>query len=74
LLLNNLALIAQGKNPMIIDSKEPSIPVEKYAYNEERYRALTQNNESRAEELMKLANEDARKNWQKLKQIAASWE
>lgn len=70
----NPALIAQGKNPMIIDSKEPSIPVEQYAYNEERYRVLIQNNESRAEELMKLANEDARKNWQKLKQIAASWE
>ncbi len=70
----NPALIAQGKNPLMIDSKEPSIPVEKYAYNEERYRVLVQNNEARAEVLMKLANEDARNNWKKLKQIADGWE
>ena len=69
----NPALAAQGKNPLTIDSKEPSIPVEQYAYNEERYRMLIQSNEARAEELMRLANEDAKKHWQKLQQISASW-
>ncbi len=70
----NPALAAQGKNPLTIDSKEPSIPVEKYAYNEERYRMLLQSNEARAEELMLLANEDARKRWQKLKHMEQHWE
>lgn len=68
----NPALKALGKNPLIIDSKEPSIPVEKYAYNEERYRMLIQSNEIRAEELMRLANEDARRRWQKLQQMASA--
>ncbi|MCX6066505.1 MAG: hypothetical protein NT121_12245 [Chloroflexi bacterium] len=43
-----------------------------YRLNEERYRVLVQNNEPRAEELLKLANEDAGKHWKKLKQLAAS--
>ena len=30
-------LADEGKNPLLIDSKEPSIPVSKYAYNETRY-------------------------------------
>jgi pyruvate-ferredoxin/flavodoxin oxidoreductase len=70
----NPALAAQGQNPLTIDSKEPSIPVEKYAYNEERYSMLLQSNEARAEELMLLANEDARKRWQKLKHMEQHWE
>lgn len=69
----NPSLIGQGKNPLVIDSKEPSIPVEKYAYNEERYRMLIQSNEARAEALMRLANEDAKRRWRKLRQIHASW-
>lgn len=69
----NPALIGQGKNPLALDSKEPSISVEKYAYNEERYRMLIQSNESRAEALMRLANEDAQRRWQRLKQIHANW-
>ncbi len=70
----NPALAAQGKNPLTIDSKEPSIPVEKYAYNEDRYRMLIQSNEARAEELMRLANADAQRRWQRLQQMAAAWQ
>jgi hypothetical protein len=33
---------------------------------------LIQSNEARAEELMRLANEDARHRWRKLQQLAAS--
>jgi pyruvate-ferredoxin/flavodoxin oxidoreductase len=66
----NPALIDQGKNPLILDSKDPSIPVEEYAYNETRYRMLTQSDEARAEFLMKEAKEDVNKRWDKLRQLA----
>ena len=67
----NPTLIAQGKNPLTIDSKEPTIPVSQYAYNESRYRMLLQSNEQRAEELMKLAQKDARSRWEFYRQMAA---
>ncbi|MCK7519669.1 MAG: hypothetical protein MZV64_19055 [Ignavibacteriales bacterium] len=35
-------LAAEGKNPLVIESKEPSIPISQYAYNETRYKMLTQ--------------------------------
>ncbi len=66
----NPALLDEGKNPLILDSKEPSIKVDEYAYNETRYRMLLQSNEQRAEMLMKEANEDAAKRWQRLSQMA----
>ena len=59
-----------GKNSLVIDSKEPSIPLSKYAYNETRYRMLLQSNEQRAEELMQQAQQDVRRRWTQYKQLA----
>jgi pyruvate-ferredoxin/flavodoxin oxidoreductase len=59
----NPALEAQGKNPFQLDSKAPSIPLEKYIYTENRYAALTKLNEEAAERLLKLAQEDVNKRW-----------
>ena len=67
----NPALIAEGKNPLSIDSKEPTIPFEQYAYNETRYRMLLQSDEQRAEALMKLAQKDVRGRWDLYRQMAA---
>jgi pyruvate-ferredoxin/flavodoxin oxidoreductase len=67
----NPALTAQGQNPLVIDSKEPTIRIEEYAYNETRYRMLLQSDETRAEALMKLAREDAKSRWQLYQQMAA---
>lgn len=67
----NPALIEQGKNPLSIDSKAPTIPVSQYAYNETRYRMLMLSDESRAEALMKLAEKDARGRWDLYRQMAA---
>ncbi len=47
----NPAIVDEGKNPLTIDSNEPSIPLEDYAYNETRYRMLVQADEQRAETL-----------------------
>jgi len=66
----NPALIADGKNPLKIDSRPPTIPVSEYAYNESRYSMLLHSNEQRAEELMKLAQGDAEGRWELYKQMA----
>ncbi|BAJ64858.1 pyruvate:ferredoxin (flavodoxin) oxidoreductase [Anaerolinea thermophila] len=67
----NPMLALEGKNPLIIDSKDPSVDVQEYAYNETRYRMLVQADEARAEMLMQQAREDARKRWELYKQMAA---
>ncbi len=64
-------LAQQGKNPLIIESKEPSIPVSQYAYNETRYKMLTLTDEARAEELMREAQHDAKSRWTLYQQMAA---
>ena len=67
----NPALADEGKNPLLIDSKDPTVPVQEYAYNETRYRMLMQSDEARAELLMNNAREDVRKRWDFYKQMAA---
>ncbi|GIV64678.1 MAG: pyruvate-flavodoxin oxidoreductase [Bellilinea sp.] len=67
----NPMLAEEGKNPLQLDSRDPSVPVEEYAYNETRYRMLLQSDESRAEALMKLAREDAIRRWKLYQQMAA---
>jgi pyruvate-ferredoxin/flavodoxin oxidoreductase len=67
----NPALIAEGKNPLTIDSKDPSVPFQQYAYNETRYRMLVQTDEQRAEALLKQATEDVKSRWAFYKQMAA---
>jgi len=49
----------QGKNPLQLDSKAPTIRFDEYAYNENRYKSLLKSKPEIAEQLMKLANEDA---------------
>jgi pyruvate-ferredoxin/flavodoxin oxidoreductase len=66
----NPELAKEGKNPLQLDSKDPTIKVEDYAYKESRYRMLVQSDEKRAEMLMKLANEDVVSRWNLYKQMA----
>jgi pyruvate-ferredoxin/flavodoxin oxidoreductase len=66
----NPTLIDEGKNPLKIDSRDPSISVEDYAYNETRYRMLLQSDEARAEMLMKQARSDVDKRWNLYRQMA----
>jgi len=55
---------------LTVDSREPSIPVSDYAYNETRYRMLVNKDEVRAEKLMSEANADAKLRWERLKKLA----
>ena len=67
----NPTLVEEGKNPLTIDSRDPSTSVQDYAYNETRYRMLMQADESRAEALMRQARQDVEKRWNLYKQMAA---
>jgi pyruvate-ferredoxin/flavodoxin oxidoreductase len=67
----NPVLAEQGENPLQIDSKEPSVSLDQYVYNETRYRMLTQSDEARAEMLLKAAQSDVKKRWQYYQQMAA---
>ena len=67
----NPALAAEGKNPFTLDSKAPSISLDKYIYNETRYKMLVQSNEEAAERLLKLGQEDVWARWRWYEQLAA---
>jgi pyruvate-ferredoxin/flavodoxin oxidoreductase len=60
----NPDLAVQGQNPFHLDSKAPSIPLEKYIYREGRYRMLTQSHPETAERLLELAKADVETRWQ----------
>jgi pyruvate-ferredoxin/flavodoxin oxidoreductase len=65
-------LAAEGKNPLTLDSKEPDISlVQQYMYKETRYRMLTQSDEARAEQLLRLAQKDIKSRWALYQQMAA---
>ena len=64
-------LIDQGKNPLQIDCKAPSIPFQDYAYKETRYKMLTATNPQAAKELIEFAEQDALNRWRLYQQMAA---
>lgn len=67
----NPALLEQGKNPMQLDSKAPSLPLEKYIYNETRYSMLKKNHAEEAAELLRMAEQDVLERWKRYEYIAA---
>jgi pyruvate-ferredoxin/flavodoxin oxidoreductase len=48
----------EGLNPLQLDSRAPKLPLKDYAYNETRFRMLTQIDPERAEQLLALAQQD----------------
>jgi pyruvate-ferredoxin/flavodoxin oxidoreductase len=70
----NPVLEEEGKNPLSIDSKAPSIPFAEYALAENRYRALKLMNPSQADELMAEVQKDVDKAWKFLEGRARALE
>jgi len=62
--------IAEGKNPLQLDSREPKIDIKEYMYNEVRFRSLAQAMPERAEQLLELARADVRTRWNIYRQMA----
>jgi pyruvate-ferredoxin/flavodoxin oxidoreductase len=63
--------VEEGKNPLQLDSKEPSIPFEEYAYAENRFRSLKAKDPERAAMLLKLGQQDCDRRWNLYRQLAA---
>jgi pyruvate-ferredoxin/flavodoxin oxidoreductase len=63
-------LTAEGKNPLQLDSKEPTISLEEYAYKENRFKMLTQSDPERAKALLISAQEDVKAKYNLYKQMA----
>ncbi len=63
----NPQLEAEGKNPLIIDSKEPTISFADYALGENRYRMLKLANPEMADKLMEESQKDVDRAWKMLK-------
>ncbi|RKY25767.1 MAG: pyruvate:ferredoxin (flavodoxin) oxidoreductase [Planctomycetota bacterium] len=60
----------QGKNPLQLDSKAPTLDVEEYIYGENRYRILKQSNPEAAAKLLTLAKSDAAQRYSLMEQLA----
>ncbi len=58
-------------NPLQLDSKAPKIPVKDYAYNETRFKMLTQTKPQEAERLIALAQQDVNDRWRMYQQLAS---
>ncbi len=67
----NPLLKEQGKHPFVLDSKAPTVPLEKYIYNETRYSMLKHSNPEVAQELLKEAQHDVDERWKLYESWAA---
>jgi pyruvate-ferredoxin/flavodoxin oxidoreductase len=71
LLRYNPELLKQGRNPLLLDSKPPTLPLAEYIYNETRYSMLKASEPERAEKLLALAEEDVASRWALYQNLAA---
>jgi pyruvate-ferredoxin/flavodoxin oxidoreductase len=62
---------SEGQNPLQLDSRAPKIPLKDYAYNETRFKMLTQSKPEEAERLLELAQQDANNRWRRYQQLAS---
>jgi pyruvate-ferredoxin/flavodoxin oxidoreductase len=66
----NPSRIAEGKNPMELDSKAPKIPLQDYIYRETRYRMLTASKPEDAKRLLIEAQEEVAEKWRLLEHLS----
>ncbi len=71
LLRYNPALIAQGKNPLSIDSKPPTLPFEEYAYHQTRFKMLTKTQPEQAKALIVQAQRDAQQRYEFFRKLTS---
>ena len=60
----------EGKNPFVLDSKEPTEPFMDFLESEVRYTSLRRSFPEEAEELFKAAERDAKERYEKYKKMA----
>ncbi len=67
----NPELIKQGKNPLQLDSRPPSLPLQKYMLNETRFNILNQADAEAAKKLLREAEDDVRSRWALYENLAS---
>jgi len=66
----NPDLKKEGRNPFLLDSKPPSVPLEDYLSAETRYRMLAPGQSAEGEHLLQLMHEDIQSRWHHYEQLA----
>ncbi|MDD4956900.1 MAG: pyruvate:ferredoxin (flavodoxin) oxidoreductase [Candidatus Omnitrophica bacterium] len=66
----NPDLCKEGKNPLTVDSKAPSIKLEEYVYNENRYNILKKVDPERAKTLLDKAEKQAKDHYELYKYLS----
>jgi pyruvate-ferredoxin/flavodoxin oxidoreductase len=64
-------LAEQGKNPLQLDSKAPSVSFEEFAYSQTRFKMLAKSDPEAAKDLLEKAQKDVDSRWRQLEQIAS---
>jgi len=67
----NPGRIQQGKNPMQLDSPEPSVPLREFVMSETRFSMLWQSHPDHAEAFLKQAQQDVKNRYRYYQQLAA---
>jgi pyruvate-ferredoxin/flavodoxin oxidoreductase len=60
----------EGGHPFHLDSRKPTVPLQKFAATEARYAMLARSNPERAKQLMSMAQKDIDERWQFYEQMA----
>lgn len=66
----NPSLKAEGKNPLILDSKEPTLPLAEYVFGENRYQVLRKTQPEHAQALIEKADRLAKENYNLYKYLS----
>jgi len=61
---------AKGENPLVIDSKAPSIPLEQYLKLENRFKMIMKSNPEEAKRLFQIAQNDVNARWKRFEYLA----
>lgn len=70
LLRYNPAMIAEGKNPLHLDSRPPTLPLKDYLYHETRYSMLANAHPDEAKSLLEMAEHDVDEHWRLYERLA----
>jgi len=60
----------KGENPLMIDSKAPSIPLEQYLMMENRFKMIVKSNPEEAKRLFQMAQADVNARWKRFEYMA----
>ncbi len=55
--------LARGENPLVVDSKDPTIKLGEFMYQENRFKMLRKSKPEEAKRLLAQAEEDVRRRW-----------